>query len=122
MPALLVVSHPHPVVAERVARSALLTLLLCVGTSSNAGAVLFGDIADGPAWQAVVSLNGGSCTATFVHPRFAITAAHCMRQCASVNDLGCVTNTVKNIVEGDWLGRQGPVNMSAMRSLPAAVR
>jgi Trypsin len=76
---------------------------------------LFGDMVGGPNWEAVVSLNGGngSCTATFVHPRFAITAAHCMRQCTNAQDVGCVTNTPVEVVKGNWRGREGAVDASA---------
>ena len=57
-------------------------LVVCLMTfGGQAQAVLFGETAFGPSWEAVVSLNGGACTATFIHPRFAITAAHCMKQC-----------------------------------------
>ena len=99
-------------------RSVFLAILLYASISADnkASAVLFGEIADGPAWRAVVSLNGGSgsCTATFVHPRFAITAAHCIRKCTSANDVGCVVaNTNQDFITGNWSGREGPASASA---------
>jgi hypothetical protein len=56
----------------------------------------------------VVSLNGGACTATFIHPRFVITAAHCIRQCTSAADVGCVTGAPRQVGQGNWVGRDGP--------------
>lgn len=92
-------------------RTIIIGVLFAIASFSvtkTARAVLFGDSAAGPDWEAIVSLNGGSCTATFIHPRFAITAAHCIRQCTSPTDIGCVTGTAKQVVEGNWTGRDGP--------------
>lgn len=73
----------------------------------TAEAVLFGASATGVAWEAVVSLSTG-CTGTFIHPRFVITAAHCIRQCNAPSDTGCVTAPPGEVVRGNWTGRDGP--------------
>ena len=68
-------------------RGALLpriTLLLCAGLplATPALAIVNGTDAGNPQFQAVVSLHG--CTGTFIHPRFILTAAHCViRKCSS---------------------------------------
>jgi hypothetical protein len=46
--------------------------------AAPAGAVVNGDDATDPKYQAVVSISSG-CTGTFVHPHLVLTAAHCIQ-------------------------------------------
>lgn len=85
--------------------------LIFLATPANA--IVNGTIADSPEFRAVVSLNSGRCTGTFVHPQFILTAAHCIRQCQSSIDTGCVTGTPDQVSLGVARGIDGPVDMTA---------
>src|SRR5262245_32362586 len=88
------------------------TLVLCAGLllAAPALAVVNGTEAGNPQFQAVVSLGG--CTGTFIHPRFILTAAHCIRKCSGPADTGCVTGSAIDVVNGA-AGRDGAVSMTA---------
>ena len=97
-------------------RSALLPrlmLLLCAGLplAAPALAIVNGTEAGNPQFQAVVSVGG--CTGTFIHPRFILTAAHCIRKCSSSTDTGCVTGSPQEVSDGGAVGRDGPASMAA---------
>ena len=92
-----------------------LALLLCpsLAFATPALAIVNGTEAGNPQFQAVVSIGGGSCTGTFIHPRFILTAAHCIRECSSSTDTGCITGLHRDIGDGTAVGRDGKVSMTA---------
>ena len=71
-----------------------LAFLSCAGLTltTPARAIVNGTEAGNPQFQAVVSLGFGKCTGTFIHPRFILTAAHCIRECSTATDTGCKTS------------------------------
>jgi hypothetical protein len=95
--------------------TALITFLL---PFAPAHAVVNGDTADAEQYRAIVSISSG-CTGTFIHPRFIVTAAHCIRPCATLTDRGCVTGTDTQVVLGTAAGLDGAVPLSGSRKLTA---
>jgi hypothetical protein len=91
--------------------AALFTVLLHV----PAHAIVNGDTADAEKYRAIVSL--GNCTGTFIHGRFILTAAHCIRQCSNSRDTGCITGTPKQVLLGTAVGVDGPTTMVARDGL-----
>jgi hypothetical protein len=82
-----------------------LTAMLPIGP---AGAIVNGEDATNPNFQAVVSFGG--CTGTFVHANFIVTAAHCLPRCANASDTGCITGSSNDVFKGRAVGRDGPVS------------
>jgi hypothetical protein len=95
--------------------AALVTFLLPV---VPAHAIVNGDTADAEQYRAIVWLSTG-CTGTFIHPRFIVTAAHCIRTCARLADRGCVTGTPKQVAEGAAVGFDGAVPLTGSRNMTA---
>ncbi len=62
--------------------------------------------------KAVVSINGGSCTGTFIHPHYIMTAAHCLPQCMP-GGTGCFNGSAQDAVDGEATGIDGPLAMVA---------
>jgi hypothetical protein len=87
-----------------------LAFLSCAALTlaTPARAIVNGTEAGNPQFQAVVSLSS-SCTGTFIHPRFILTAAHCIPECSTATDTGCKTS----VDDYTFDGRDRPVLMAA---------
>ena len=69
--------------------------------------------------KAIVYLNigGTSCTGTFVHPYYILTAAHCLPLCANATArTGCLDVRRKSdvMLDGRWRGLDGPIGARAI--------
>ena len=82
-------------------RPVLLGLLVLLA-ADPAEAIVNGDAAPNPRFQAVVylALGNSACTGTFIHPHFILTAAHCLPDCARSSDRGCITGDIKKGIKG----------------------
>ena len=94
--------------------AALFTFLIHLGPAQ---AIVNGDTADAEKYRAIVSLGNGGCSGTFIHGRFIVTAAHCIRQCSNARDTGCTTGTNDEVYQGTAYGKDGPTSMTARDGL-----